>query len=210
MSVNRLSGAFPAGQYELLTVPSAISTVLVGNLFTFDASSLVGIALQDGSLQLNVSMGVGTVLPMALLLLWVVASWLPLRGAELLGRIVYDWTDRVDLSRYIQTRRFLRVAKSLAFSLFILSIAALALGLLLVVMKSDTSLRSQFSTYEFQYGWTFSAGYLHDWAPVVVCGLCLGAASLLLGAVFFPVDRGDYQRTASSGVGSIIVLLIGK
>ena len=28
VSVNRLSGAFPAGQYDLLTVPSAISTVL--------------------------------------------------------------------------------------------------------------------------------------------------------------------------------------
>ena len=199
VSVNRLSGAFPAGQYDLLAVPSAVNTVLVGNLFTFDASSLVGIALQDGSLQLNIAMGVAAVLPIALVLLWIGARWLPGRGVVSPGWMVYDWISRVDLSKYIQIYRFLGIIRSLGFSLLALLVMALTLGLLLLVMKSDASLRSQFSTYEFQYGWTFSAGYLHDWAPVVVCGLCLSAASLLLGTVFFPVDKGARPSAATSG-----------
>ena len=199
VSVNRLSGAFPAGQYELLAVPSVISTVLVGNLFTFDASSLVGIALQDGSLQLNIAMGVAAVLPMALGLLWVGTSRLPVRGLALLGWMIYDWTSRVESSRCVQTSRVLRVAKSLLLTFLALFVVALALGLLLLVMKSDLSLHSQFSTYEFQYGWTFSAVYLHDWAPVAVCGFCVGAASVLLGTAFFPVDREAKQCVTSSG-----------
>ena len=173
--------------------------MLVGNLFTFDASSLVSITLQDGSLQLNIAMGVAAVLPMVLGLLLIVASWLSMKGEVLPSWIVYDWTSCVNLSRYFQTGRSVGVVKSLGFSLLVMLVVALALGLLLVVIKSDGSLRSRFSTYEFQYAWTFSAAYLHDWAPVVVCGLCLGAASVLLDTVFFPVGREIKQCVTSSG-----------
>ena len=147
-------------------------------------------------------MGVTAVLPMALALLWLGTSWFSVRGVVLPSWIVHDWMRRVDLSRYIQTSRALRVAKFLGFSLLALLVVALALGLLLAVMKSDPSLRSRFSAYEFQYGWIFSASYLHDWAPVFLCGLCLSTGSLLLGTVFFPFERGAHQVTGFSGASS--------
>ena len=211
LSVNRLSGAFLVGQYvyfRLLAAPTVISTVLDGNMLTFNtssSSSMEGLLLENGSLQLNIAMAVAAVVPITCGLLWIAlrvdcpCNRYAVRVETL--RVSVDSWMRCEVSqKCIQARRALWVAKSLASSGIAVLVLALTLGLLLVLLKSDIFLGSQYSTYQLQYGWTFSAAYLHDTTPVVLCMLCLGATSLLLGAVYSPGFQEPGQSTVSSGI----------
>ena len=156
VSVNRLSGAFPADQYALLAVPKVINTVLAGNIFTFDASSAsysaAEIVSQEGSEQLNVAMAISAMLPITWGLLWVlvkvrsdVCKFYPANIAAL-RKLVANWMKFEVPKGCISASRTLWAVKSFAMSLLPVLAMALTLGLLFVVMKSDVSLRSQFST----------------------------------------------------------------
>ena len=128
-------------------------------------------------MQLNIAMAVAAV-PITCGLLWIAlrvdcpCNRYAVRVETL--RVSVDSWMRCEVSqKCIHARRALWVAKSLASSGIAVLVLALTLGLLLVLLKSDIFLGSQYSTYQLQYGWTFSAAYLHDTAPVVLCMLCL-------------------------------------